>query len=313
LVASWRSRRARGRFAPRAAGARAADGEPVARRKSKLLLRRSLTATPLARQHERTMAVGPTRRLRAIPWSKFRRAAYPEPALALAEQQMSALAVGEYTAVDQFAKIASALALNGVPIDLVAAAAAIPADEIRHSDYTLRFASMLAGRDVELPYVLPPYERQFRKRVGIEDLDVLMVELPTIAETLAAALLRACAEGASDPVARSVIGSILSDEVHHLRLGWYYLSWREPQWSKAERQRVADHAGNQLILIERQFWLGRDAPAGSKKAARALGVLDTKTQRRVVRDVVENEIVPGLDALGLGASHAWRVRPRGNA
>jgi hypothetical protein len=40
-------------------------------------------------------------------------------------------------------------------------------------------------------------------------------------------------------------------------------------------------------------------------------VLDSESQRAVVRDVMENEIVPGLDAVGLGASYAWQARLRG--
>ena len=35
-------------------------------------------------------------------------------------------------------------------------------------------------------------------------------------------------------------------------------------------------------------------------------------RRRAVRAVMEDEIVPALDALGLGASHAWRARRRGS-
>ena len=76
---------------------------------------------------------------------------------------------------------------------------------------------------------------------------------------------------------------------------------------------MADVAGEMLVGIEPRFWHGRDAPPRSKKAAAALGVLDSVTQRGVVRRVVEEEIVPALDALGLGASHAWRVRRRGKS
>jgi hypothetical protein len=270
-----------------------------------------LTDTPLARQHRRELERGPARRLRTIPWKKFRRSAYPEPALALAEHEMSALAIGEYTAVDQFARVASALTLNGAPLDLVACAARIPSDEVRHADYALRFATLLAGRDLTLQLTPPPYLNNFQKPVTLEQLDVLMIELPTIGETLAAALLTACVERSVDPVARGVLSSILSDEVHHLRLGWYYFAWRAPQWSRAEQQRVADFAASVIVDVERQFWRGRDAPAGSKKSAAELGVLDTITQRKVVRRVMVDEIVPGLDAFGLGASHAWKLRNRG--
>ena len=140
----------------------------------------------------------------------------------------------------------------------------------------------------------------------------MMIEIPAIGEGLACALLAASRDRATDPVARPLFTSILGDEVHHTRLGWYYLAWRAPQWSQAERQRAADRAGDVIVDVERRFWWGRDAPAGSRKAARALGVLESIGQRQVVRDVMQDEIVPALDQLGLGACHAWRVRKRGS-
>jgi hypothetical protein len=110
---------------------------------------------------------------------------------------------------------------------------------------------------------------------------------------------------------RAVYSSIVADEVHHARLGWYYLAWRAPAWTRAERQRVGDRAGAYVVEIEKQFWRGRDAPEGVRAAARALGVLESEGQRRAVRAIMDDEIVPALDALGLGASHAWRQRKRG--
>ena len=271
-----------------------------------ITLRRAFSETPLGRQMRR----GRSRRRRSIPWNSFRRASYPESVLALASRQVVGLAIGEYVAVDQFSRIASALAMNGAPIDFVAAATEVPPDEIRHSEYALRFGGLLVGHELSLEVPRPPYEASFDKPVDQERLDFLMVEFPTINETLAAALLKECADIATDPVASAYYAAILADEVHHLRLGWYYLTWRCPQWTRAERQRVADHAARGVIDVERVFWQGRDAPAGAKSAAKALGVLDTKRQRAVIRRVMEKEIVPGLDALGLGASYAWRVRRR---
>jgi hypothetical protein len=143
------------------------------------------------------------------------------------------------------------------------------------------------------------------------ELDQLMASVPAISETLAAALIAACRDRATDPVARAMFSSILADEVHHARLGWYYLMWRAPQWSRAERQQVADHVGLRVADTERQFWRGRDAAPAWADAARALGVLDSLAQREAVRAAMERDIVPALDGLGLGASHAWRVRRRG--
>jgi hypothetical protein len=219
------------------------------------------------------------------------------------------LALGEYSAVGLFARFVGGLAHVGAPFDLVSAAARIPQDEIRHADLAFRFAALCAGREVTIE-TGPPSKPRWSDPMQLEELDQLAIEVIAIGETLACALLSACLEGAKDPVARAVFGNIVADEVHHARLGWYYLLWRAPQWSQAERQRIADLAGALVARVERRFGTGRDAPAGSQKAARALGVLDTKRQRRVVREVMETEIVPGLDGVGLGASHAWRVRQR---
>jgi hypothetical protein len=277
---------------------------------SSLRIGRTLTTTPLARRHEHAAR---SRGAPRIPWSTFDRRRYTEPALALATEAMMALARGEYTAVDAFARLASMLAQNGAPLDLVSAAAEVPSDEVRHADYALRMASLLAGEDVAVDFDRRLFGPPWAPSPSLEALDALMIELPAISETLAAALLDACRERATDPVAGALLGAIVADEVHHCRLGWYYLAWREPQWTRAERQRAADAAGAVIVNIEQQFWHGRDAARGSKRAAAALGVLDSKSQRAVVRQVMEREVIPGLDALGLGAAHAWRVRLRGKA
>jgi hypothetical protein len=279
---------------------------------SPVRVRRVLTATPLARLHERTLERGLSRKRPVIDFSAFDRARYPRPALALAHHAMTKLALGEYTAVDLFAHLASAMTLNGVPFDLVSAAASVPHDEIRHADYALRAARALAAADAEVQFDAAELRKRWEKSLDLEALDGAMIEVSAIGETLSCALLSACLERAKDPMMRAVFAGIVSDEVHHARLGWYYFAWRAPQWTRAERQRVADRVGTLVVGVERRFWHGRDAPASARKAARDLGVLESKGQRAAVHAVMENEIIPALDALGLGSSHAWRVRQRGN-
>jgi len=288
---------------------------PTKRRREKrvVAIRRTLTDTPLARQHEHVLRGDATHMRSAIPWDRFVRSKYPAPALALATDAQRMLATGEYGAVDVFARLAAALATNGAPFDLVAAAARIPSDEIRHADYAIRMASLTAGEDVVLDFDRNNFEKRWERPIEQGELDELITEVSAIGETLAGALLTACMRVASDPVAKAVFKSLVADEVHHARLGWYYLVWRAPQWSRAERQRTADRAGDLVADAEVRFWHGRDAPRGSAKAARALGVLDSATQREIVRRAMELEIVPALDALGLGASHAWQRRRRGRA
>jgi hypothetical protein len=229
----------------------------------------------------------------------------------LAFDAQKALALGEYTAVDLFAQISSGLALNGAPFDIVAAATRIPTDEIRHADLAFRMARLLSDREVEVQFDRAALTKRGSQRMSLEALDYAIVEVSAIGETLSCALLAECKQRATDPALRAVYASIVADEVHHARLGWYYLTWRAPQWTRGERQRVADRAGAMVIEVETRFWRGRDAPPAVRAAARALGVLESAGQRRAVQAVMEDEIVPALDALGLGASHAWRARTRG--
>ncbi|HSQ66759.1 MAG TPA: ferritin-like domain-containing protein [Polyangiaceae bacterium] len=273
-------------------------------------IRRVLTNTPLARVHERTILQRGPRKGVAVPWSSFRADRYPAAALALSYDAQRMLALGEYSAVSLFARFVEGLTRAGAPFDLVSAAARVPSDEIRHADLAFRFAALCAGREVSVEAGEQHTSSRFDRPMALDELDTFAIEVVAIGETLACALLSACLDGATDPVAHAVYSNIVADEVHHARLGWYYLLWRAAQWSLEQRQRVADHAGAMVVQVETRFGTGRDAPRGAQKAARALGVLNTTRQRRVVADVMKHEIVPGLDGLGLGASHAWRARKR---
>ena len=274
---------------------------------------RSLTDSPLARMHERLLERGLVKKLVPIPWDAFARRAWADPALELAADATMQLAVGEYSAVALFSRIAAGLVHVGAPLDLIALASRIPSDEIRHADYALRAAARFAGRDVNVPFNRTFFEKFWEKKLEIGDLDLMMLEVSAISETIAATLLTACKEGATEPMSRAFYATVLADEVHHARLGWYYLAWRAPQWTRAERQRVADRAGEYVVDIERRFWSGRDAPRRHLASARALGVLDSPRQRIAIRRVMIDEMVPALDALGLGASLAWKKRRRGGA
>ncbi|HTQ06076.1 MAG TPA: ferritin-like domain-containing protein [Polyangiaceae bacterium] len=281
------------------------------RRTNTLEVHTALSGTPLARRHERTVGGKLTRIPKSLPWSAFRRSGHPRAALALATDLWLGLARGEYGAVGLFSKIATAMTAAGAPFDLVYAATVASGDEARHAEYCLRMAALSRGEDASLAIDPAEFGQHLAPIASEEELDVTLVNAVAVSETLATALLTACQRRASDRLSRSLLTAILSDEVHHARLGWYYLAHRAPRWTTAERQRLADAAADVVVGVEEEFWVGRDAPASASGAARALGVLDSKSQRAVIRDVMENEIVPGLDALGFGASRVWPLRRRG--
>ncbi len=271
---------------------------------------RVLTDGPLARQYARQYAAQSGRK---IPWASFRRGRYSSRALAYAANTARTLAAGEYGAVVLFSSLASSLALHGAPFDLVSAAAKIPTDEMRHADAFARFAARCLDRPVEdmtLEVDVESLRRRFSAPATHAELDAFMIQLSAVSESLAAALLDGCVASAKDPVARGLFASVLRDEVNHARLGWYYLAWRAPQWSFEERQQAADRTGLVVMDIARRHRDRRPAPTAVEVEARQLGVIDLRERSRVVREVMETEILPALDSHGLGASLAYQAGMR---
>ncbi|HYQ46774.1 MAG TPA: ferritin-like domain-containing protein [Polyangiaceae bacterium] len=276
-------------------------------------LTRVLSDTPLADVHDLAIAGALSRGSREIPWQEFERARYPEEALALARDLFCKLAGGEYSAVALFAQVTASLALNRAPIDFVAAAARVSSDEIRHADYCLRMASLCQGSEVTVEVPSAALATDIPHSLSLPELDFLMLKYTAVGETLAAALLTECRRRASDSVLRALFTSIVSDEVHHARLGWYYAKHRAARWSPELRLELSERVAEFVVGIELEFSRGRDAPAHASDAARALGVLDSTTQREVIAAVMNSEIVPALDALGLSGSLAWAQRRRVDA
>jgi len=276
-------------------------------------LTRRLSSTPLAELHEDTLRGALARSAKPIPWHEFDRSCYPEEALALARDLFVKLAGGEYRAVALFAQITSSLALTQAPIDFVAASARVSSDEIRHADYCLRMSSLCQGSEVTVTVPVAALASDIPRALEIDELDFLMLKYAAVGETLAAALLTECRRRATDPVLRALYTSIVRDEVHHARLGWYYGQHRAPLWSPEQRQRLSARVAEFLIGIEAEFSSGRDAPPVASEAAKALGVLDSVAQRSAIAAVMNEEIVPALDALGLSGSAAWAERRRANA
>jgi hypothetical protein len=264
-----------------------------------------LGSGPLARHQLRELTRGPARRVRVIPFSQFLPERYAPAALALASDQYGALARGERSAVALFARLAAGLDAFDAPREFVLAASAAAHDEARHAQYCEEFA-VRCGFDTSSPLAAPSHiEPEPRSLI---ELDIAMLRSVALSETLAAALLMACRRLAREPVARALLTTLIADEIHHARLGWYFAASRAHHWSSEERQQVADALAEAVIRIEPEFHWGRDAAEPFDKPTRALGVLRTDIQRSCIRDVVEHEILPGLDALGLSASKVWQSR-----
>ncbi|HEV8548854.1 MAG TPA: ferritin-like domain-containing protein, partial [Polyangiaceae bacterium] len=204
-----------------------------------VVVRAHLSGTPLSRRHEQTVNGKLARLPKPQPWAAFRETEHPRAARALATDFWLGVARGEYAAIGLFAELAVGLSRQGAPLDFVQAATQAATDETRHAELCLRMAACTAGSEQsaelapgELGFGLPPL-------LTDEALDFTMLEAVAVSETLATALLTACQRRATDRLSKSLLTALVSDEVHHARLGWYYAKYRAELWAPDMRQRLA--------------------------------------------------------------------------
>ncbi len=100
-----------------------------------------------------------------------------------------------------------------------------------------------------------------------------------MAETLAAAEVRAASEAASDPVIRRALAEIARDEEEHARLAWRTLNWLLEGLSSDAASGVMDvlhHALDEALA-------GADGTSNEDVDLEAFGVLSAKARGIVVR------------------------------
>ena len=104
-------------------------------------------------------------------------------------------------------------------------------------------------------------------------------------------------ERARDSVAKSVLHSILRDEVVHSRLGWAFLA---EEHARGARDCVSERLAAMLssTLPDELFDAREDANAIDGVLA-GFGSLERTERRRVVRETLRDVIFPGLERFGI--------------
>ncbi|HEX5100753.1 MAG TPA: ferritin-like domain-containing protein [Polyangiaceae bacterium] len=177
-------------------------------------------------------------------------------------------------------------------------------DELRHAEKCLDLVRHFGGvvEAPKAPEVRPvaPSELETRERLLYE-----VVALSCVTETLSAALLGALVERARDSLTKSVLHSILRDEVVHSRLGWAFLA---EEHARGARDCVSERLAPMLssTLSDELF----DGPTEVNDVDRALagfGSLERMERQRVVRETLQAVVFPGLERFGIDTSRgrAW--------
>lgn len=239
---------------------------------------------------------------RAIPWESFDVGVLPAKARATVGETWLERMKQEHLAVGAFALLAQELAQEGcdpVVLSLVTRAAS---DEVRHTEVCRRMAVAFLGADRVparfhgLPRVPPHPEAHRGDRVLLH-----VVEMCCLSETLTGVYFTEMLARARHPTARTVLESLLEDEIDHGRVGWAYLATRGGgsglealrnalpaliERTVGRALRSAERSSENEGAMESYGWLGRSAASS--------------TIRRALRDV----IVPGFETLKVDLSRA---------
>jgi hypothetical protein len=211
-----------------------------------------------------------------------------------------------------FTQLASQIHLLGAPLDWSGAFARVIADEVRHTDLSLRLSALLGG-----PATVSFDERAFHLPVeGSLRAHVrrTIVEAFCIGETLSGRMYRHALKAATVPVAREAVMTIVVDESFHAEFGWEVgaLLMRPHDGFEAERAALAAHLPEMFANFARQSCVTRGPEwTGAQpmlEPGENLGTLSDEGYAQCFYAGMEGDVVPGLEAIGLPeARPAWQA------
>jgi hypothetical protein len=255
----------------------------------------------LTREHE-AIAVP---RKGTVDWAGFDPARFDEATLDHAAEQWSTRSLQEMHSLALFTEIAAHLHLLGAPLDWSGAFARMIADEVRHTDLCLRMCAAL--QRPATPQVDPSTLHLLGRTPSRARVRHTIVAAFCIGETISGRMFRRALRAADVPLARDVVTAILVDETFHGELGWELgaLLMRDDRSPSFDRERAL--LATELPELFRHFVDVACASRGPAWARREpeveegpnFGTLSHAGYARAFFDGMEEDVVPGLEAIGL--------------
>lgn len=273
----------------------------------------SETTATLGRFHRKLMDRG-----QAPRWETFDRGRYDAALVERARREWAHRAVAEYQSTAQFAQLLHRLTRLGAPLELIGAACRLPLDECRHAELCAKMAELLGGR-ASHPVTtdgLALFEGEEARGGELFACVMTVLTVCCFGETLSVPMLEALHVVATDEVPARVAQIIGADEGYHASFGWEALSWMLPRLDEAGRARLeralpASMAHFEYVVGASPKMLERLAGGTLEIGAGEgpnLGTLEPDEYGAIFYHTMEQEILPGLDALGLDGRGAWAAR-----
>jgi hypothetical protein len=239
------------------------------------------------------------------------------PALnAAAQGTWLARMVNEYSSATVFEALAAQLAHARLPDATVAECAAFAAEERRHGVLCGAVVEALGGA-ARAPLPARPTFPDHADVAPLEGALRNVLSVCCLSETVAVALIGAERLEMPEGELRALLTRIYADEVGHSRFGWRVLAGHLPALDALAHRRLGAYLTVAFDHLERHELAHLPLASCPPPEGRALGLCRGDDARTLFYQTVEEIVVPGLEALGLEARHAWATRrgaaPAGDA
>lgn len=204
----------------------------------------------------------------------------------------------------RFAVIAALLRRCHEDDALTREAHAASEDELRHEGICRRLADSLGGAapppDADLPDLASPSWTPYQHAT------FALVASCCVTESINAAVLGASLARCDHPPARAALRELLRDEVRHAQLGWAQLELARSRIDLAFLAPRIPQVFEQTFRAD-FFRVGPAVDARDEALGARWGVLPHSASVAVVRGVVMDAVLPGLDRVGVdtGDARAW--------
>lgn len=238
------------------------------------------------------------------PWDRLRTDEYAADDIEVARHAWASRAVAEYRSMIVFGELIARFPELGLPLEVSSAASRLLTDEARHTELCVRVADALGGHE---GVDLSARELSLRRDNLPAHLFVArwVTSMFCVGETASVGILQVLLDHTKDVCLRSVLDTLLRDEILHDRFGWGLARLVLPRLTDDEQEWLAaDLARTFAYYDESHGSYSNDDPA----LPHHLGLAPASARSAAFRGKVDALILPSLAELGVPAYEAWVLR-----
>ena len=198
----------------------------------------------------------------------------------------------EHASIGSFARFTLELLTHGAPPQLLIESQQAGLDEIEHTKYSFKIASIFAGQNLG-PGLLPFYQGGFTAQT-LEQSVTSTIRDGCFNETLAAIEAQVMSERATEPAFKEVLNKIFEDENKHAQLAFSFVAWALN--SGSHNIGVLKQSAHAAIDIQMAS-IKREIEPQKEDDLSAFGLINEHQRWSLRQQALSQVLVPAFDAL----------------